>query len=212
METANNRGARGFGFGQVMAGLSLRWGSIQWEAVWATIRELIESFAIAAILTTFILLFVARSFVVDGTSMVPSLENRQRLLVEVISYRFREPKRGEIIVFNQGDHRRLIKRVIGLPDDLVEIRDGVVYINGSPLDEAFIPENAYSNYGPVFVPGDHYFVLGDNRNNSDDSRGSVGFLARDLIIGRAIARFWPISALSTFRVPQCYQEQEYTEY
>ena len=198
METANNRGARGFGFGQVMAGLSLRWGSIQWEAVWATIRELIESFAIAAILTTFILLFVARSFVVDGTSMVPSLENRQRLLVEVISYRFREPKRGEIIVFNQ--------------DDLVEIRVGVVYINGSPLDEAFIPENAYSNYGPVFVPGDHYFVLGDNRNKSDDSRGSVGFLARDLIIGRAIARFWPISALSTFRVPQCYQEQEYTEY
>ena len=142
METAKNRETRDFG--QVMAGLGLRWGSIQWEAVRATIRELVESFAIAAILTTFILLFVARSFVVDGTSMVPSLENRQRLLVEVISYRFREPRRGEVIVFNQGDHRRLIKRVIGLSDDLVEIRDGIVYINGSPLDEAFIPENAFS--------------------------------------------------------------------
>lgn len=210
METAKNRETRDFG--QVMAGLGLRWGSIQWEAVRATIRELVESFAIAAILTTFILLFVARSFVVDGTSMVPSLENRQRLLVEVISYRFREPRRGEVIVFNQGDHRRLIKRVIGLSDDLVEIRDGIVYINGSPLDEAFIPENAFSDYGPVFVPRGHFFVLGDNRNNSDDSRGSVGFLAKELIIGRAVARFWPISSLSLFKIPQCYQVQEYTEY
>lgn len=210
METAKNRGIKAFG--QITAGLSLQWESIQWEAVGAMIRELIESLAIAAVLTTFILLFVARSFVVDGSSMYPALENRQRLLVEVISYRFREPKRGEIIVFNQGDHRRLIKRVIGLPDDMVEIRDRVVYINGSPLDEGFIAENAYSDYGPIFIPEDHYFVLGDNRNNSDDSRGSVGFLARDLIIGRAIARFWPITKLSIFKIPQNYQEQEFAEY
>jgi signal peptidase I len=204
VETAKERSTKTFK--QITAGLSLRWETVQWEAVREMVRELIESLAIAAILTTFILLFVARSFVVDGSSMYPTLENRQRLLVEVISYRFREPKRGEIIVFNQEDHRRLIKRIIGLPNDMVEIRDRVVYINGSPLDEAFIAENAYSDYGPVFIPGGHYFVLGDNRNNSDDSRGSVGFLAKKLIIGRTVARFWPITKLSIFKIPESYRE------
>jgi signal peptidase I len=204
VETAKERSTKTFK--QITAGLSLRWETVQWEAVRVMVRELIESLAIAAILTTFILLFVARSFVVDGSSMYPTLENRQRLLVEVISYRFREPKRGEIIVFNQEDHRRLIKRIIGLPNDMVEIRDRVVYINGSPLDEAFIAENAYSDYGPVFIPGGHYFVLGDNRNNSDDSRDSVGFLAKNLIIGRTVARFWPITKLSIFKIPESYRE------
>lgn len=182
----------------------------QLEAGWpdnppkSVIREYVESIAIATILTTFIIMFLARSFVVDGSSMLPTLENGQRLLVDELSYRVLQPQRGDIIVFNQDSNRRLIKRVIGLPGDVVEVRGGKAYVNSAVLNEDFLSEPARDEYGPVVVPDDQYFVLGDNRNNSDDSRGSVGFLERDLIIGRALLRFWPITKARIFLRPSVY--------
>lgn len=175
------------------------------------LREYIESIAIATICTTFIILFLARSFVVDGSSMQPTLEDGQRLLVDEISYRLVQPKRGEIIVFNQPGGRRLIKRIIGMPRDVVEVRGGKVYVNSTVLNEDFLSEPAYDDYGPVFVPDGQYLVLGDNRNNSDDGRGSVGFLDRDLIIGRAVVRFWPITKMRVFLRPAVYRDYDRTQ-
>lgn len=171
------------------------------------IRDYIEALAIAAIFTSFIMMFVARSYVVDGSSMQPTLENGQRLLVDKITYRIGEPRRGDIIVFDQDwSDLPLIKRVIGLPGDVVEVRGGHAHVNGTRLDESFLSEAARDDYGPTVVPDGMYFVMGDNRNNSNDSRQSVGFLPRKLIIGRAVFRFWPVTRTRIILRPEGYDD------
>lgn len=170
------------------------------------VRDFIESMAIAAIVTSFIMLFVARSYVVDGASMQPTLENGQRLLVEKISYRWSKPHRGDIVVFDQDwSDLPLIKRVIGLPGEVVEVRGGKVYIDSTALDESFLSEPVRDEFGPAVVPDDSYFVLGDNRNNSNDSRASVGFLSTKLIVGRAVFRFWPVTRVAVIGRPAPYR-------
>jgi len=173
------------------------------------IREYIEALLISVSITAFIIIFVAQSFLVEGSSMEPSLHHGQRLFVEKVSYRFTEPKRGQVVVFRYpGDERRkFIKRMIGLPGDEVAIKNGFLYVNGLRLDEDYINGPTYGTYGastfgPVLVPEGHYFVLGDNRRNSDDSRyPDVGFVPKKNLVGRAVVIYWPLAQMSPVFIP-----------
>ncbi len=172
------------------------------------IRELIETIGSAVLIAAFIMIFIARAYTVNGDSMLPTLQHGERLLVDKISYRFIEPSRGEIIVFkNPADtSEQFVKRVIGLPGDKVAIIQGVVYVNDQPIEEDYIFAPARIGFPAQIVPEGTYFVLGDNRNNSEDSRFSrVGFLPRNLIVGRAIWRYWPLSQVSLILRPEVFK-------
>lgn len=151
------------------------------------------------VLTWFILTFVGQRTVVDGRSMNATLNDKDNLIVEKLSYRFSDPERFDIIVFPPYDTKEYyIKRIIGLPGETVQIDgEGNIYINGELLEEDYGLEtikNPGRAIEPVTLGEDEYFVLGDNRNNSVDSRDSrVGNIKRDAIIGRAWVRIWPLS-------------------
>lgn len=171
-------------------------------------REYVETVAGAVLLAVFIMTFVARSFTVDGPSMMPTLQTGERLLVDKITYRFRDPQRGEIIVFRYpaDPSHHFIKRVIGVPGDRIEIRGGVVYVNGVALEERYVSSPTYGRFTSGVVPEGHFFVLGDNRINSQDSRSPlVGFVPKRLITGRALVRFWPINRVSYLGEPNVAQ-------
>jgi len=165
------------------------------------IKEFIQSLIIAGVLAFLIITFVAQSFVVEGSSMESTLENGERLIANKLVYRFRDPERGEIVVFTPrgASDQRYIKRVIGLPGDTVYIQDSQVYVNGEPLEEDYIKEEMreIGDSGPFEVPDDEFFVLGDNRNHSADSRfpGLVGYVERDKIHGKAFWVFWPLNEM-----------------
>src|SRR5690606_30920549 len=152
-------------------------------------REYAETIAGAVIMALLIMTFVARAFTVDGPSMMPTLRHGERLLVDKLTYRFAEPQRGDIVVFRYPSDPRqhFIKRLIGLPGDTVEVRNGRVLVNGVALEENYVLQPPLGRYGPRTVPEGAYFVLGDNRNNSEDSRDPrVGFVPRDHLVGRAL--------------------------
>ncbi len=166
------------------------------------LREWIETIVGSVVLAAFLIIFVAQSFVVQGSSMSPTLENGERLVVEKVSYRFSEPDYGDIVVFKfpYNPQEEFIKRIIGLPGDTIMISRGQVYVNGELIPENYISEPPLMGFTPQVVPDEHYFVLGDNRNNSLDSRdGRVGFVPKDLIVGRAVWRYWPVTQLEVFR-------------
>lgn len=170
----------------------------------AEIIEYIQAFAVAIVLAAFIITFIAQTFVVEGSSMEPSLHNRERLIVNKLVYRFRKPNRGDVVVFRYpaNPKRRFIKRVIGIPGDEVEVRDGFVILNGMTLTEDYTMDLTYGYFGPKQVPDGHYFVLGDNRNNSDDSRyPDVGFVPMANIVGKAGIVWWPPRRMSIIRNP-----------
>lgn len=159
------------------------------------LREFGETMIGAVVLATIIVLFVARAFTVDGPSMLPTLQTGERLLIDKITYRLREPHRGDVIVFRYPSDPRqyYIKRVVGLPGDEVKISSGTLYVNGLAIHEEYINGPILGTYGPHTVSEGHYFVLGDNRNNSEDSRSQrVGEIPRHLIVGRALMRYWPL--------------------
>ena len=177
------------------------------DGLWAALVEAVKTLVGAAILALLIMTFVARAFTVDGPSMLPTLHDGERLMVDKLTYRFREPQRGEIVVFRYpADPREhFIKRIIGLPGDVVEIRAGRVYVNGSALDESYLATPTWGQFGPVRVPAGRYFVLGDNRTNSEDSRyPQVGFVPRSYLEGRALWRFWPPSRIGILRRPEVF--------
>jgi signal peptidase I len=168
------------------------------------VLEYVESFVTAAILAAVIIIFIGQNFVVQGSSMEPNLHNRERLFVEKLSYRFRAPKRGEVVVFKYPAHprRKFIKRVAGIPGDEVKIRENKVYVNGAKLEEDYLDSLTYGDFGPVYVPPGHLFVLGDNRNNSEDSRfQDVGFVPYENVVGRACFRWWPPTKMTVIRRP-----------
>lgn len=172
------------------------------------IRELFETVGSAIIIAALIMIFIARAYTVNGESMLPTLHHGERLLVDKVSYRFMAPSRGEIIVFkNPADtSEQFVKRVIGLPGDRVAIIQGVVYINDQPLAEDYTLAPARVGFASQIVPDDTYFVLGDNRNNSEDSRfNRVGFLPKNLIIGRAIWRYWPLNQVNLIFRPTVFK-------
>ena len=165
--------------------------------------ELTQTVVTAVILAFGIWTFVAEARYIPSSSMEPTLEINDRLIIEKMSYRFREPVRGDVVVFNptealkaQDFHDAFIKRIIGLPGETVLVREGKVYVNGEQITEKYIAEDPNYDYGPVVVPEGEYLVLGDNRNNSYDSH-YWGFVPQDKIIGKAFVRFWPFNRLGS---------------
>ena len=154
-------------------------------------------------LTYVIITFVGQRTRVEGHSMEPTLSNGDHLLVDKLSYHIREPKRYEIIVFpyQHAENTYYIKRIIGLPGETIQVKDGYVYIDGKKSDENYGAELMQSSGDgiaaqPVLLGDDEYFVLGDNRNHSSDSRdASVGVLKRDQLIGRAWIRIFPFNTI-----------------
>lgn len=162
------------------------------------LRETVETLLGAVVLAVFIMVFVAQAFTVEGPSMEPTFVTGERILADKLTYRFRDPRRGEVIVFDppmESDY--YIKRIVGIPGDEILIRNGKLYVNGIAASDDYTTGPIPRDFGPVVVPEDSYFVLGDNRINSKDSRdASVGMVPRSAIIGRVILRYWPPSRTS----------------
>jgi signal peptidase I len=138
---------------------------------------------------------IAAPFYVGSESMVPTLMVWDRILINKLAYDFAEPQRGDIVLFKnpEGGGEPLIKRVVGLPGDQIEVRAGKLYVNGRQQREPYVNEhlrNMQSPYGPIEVPKGHYFMMGDNRGNSADSR-VFGPVLEENLIGEALFCFWP---------------------
>jgi signal peptidase I len=164
--------------------------------------ELLHDLAVAVLFCFFLVTFVGQAFRVQGTSMLPLLEDGERILVNKLVYRFQAIKRGEVVVFwFPGDPSvSFIKRVVGLPGDVVELRRGVLYVNGRLVEESYVAARFRDDdsYGPTPVKKGFYYVMGDHRNSSNDSR-SWGEVPEKYIYGRAEARFWPLQKVGVIR-------------
>ena len=192
------------------------------ENPWA---ETFKTIGFSVILALGIRTFVADSRFIPSGSMLPTLQIDDRLIIDKISYRFSDPQRGDVVVFNptaqleqelkaDGEPKykeAFIKRVIGLPGDRIDVRGGKVYINRKLLSENYLGEPPNYNWSSTeltadgIVPKGNYLVLGDNRNNSYDGH-YWGFLPQDKIIGKAIVRFWPINRVGRIDPQPNYQK------
>lgn len=166
------------------------------KEIWGWIRDI----GICLLIAWFIITFIGQNTIVDGESMYPTLEHRDFVITNKLVYRFSEPKFQDIVVFpyKVNENSPFIKRVIGLPGDEIDIRDGKVYRNGEALEETYINEGPVEATGdtvfPVTVPEGEYFIMGDNRGVSYDSRFTkVGMIPKDKLIGRVKLRVWPPS-------------------
>lgn len=166
------------------------------SAFWAAAWDWLKTFLLCAAIALPIRFFVVNSYAIDGRCMEPVLYTGQQVLVFELSYSISPPERGDIIVFRYplDPSRDYIKRVIALPGETVAISDGVVYINGTRLDESQWPVTPdlrrLSDYPERLVPAGSYFVLGDNRPDSEDSR-FWGFVPEENIHGQAFLIWWP---------------------
>ena len=140
----------------------------------------------------FVLQFTIQSSIVVGSSMQPNFQEGQRLIISKVVYKLREPEIGDVIVFHPPNNSQAdyIKRIMALPSDTVEIKNGAVYVNGSQLDETYIADTPHYTFKEYEVPNDSYFVLGDNRNHSNDSHNGW-VLPRQNIIGKVWLSIWP---------------------
>ena len=181
---------RGLGRGGTRAGLL--------RAFW----ELLHDLAVAVLFCFFLVTFVGQAFRVQGTSMLPLLEDGERIIVNKLVYRFRPIGRGDVVVFwyPRDPSVSFIKRVVGLPGDRVELRQGLLFVNDRPVAESYLAKQFRDEdtYAPVEVQKGHYYVLGDHRNSSNDSR-SWGEVPERYIYGRAELRFWPLSKVAVVR-------------
>jgi signal peptidase I len=161
----------------------------------AALRDILEAVVLAVAIFV-ALQFVIQNTVVEGNSMEPNFVDGERLLVNKLGYRFSEPQRGDVIVFHAPgyENKDFIKRVIGLPGDSIAIRDGLVSVNGQVLDEPWLPAVGLDSYGPYTVPDEQYFVMGDNRPHSNDSRSWEQALPRENIVGKVWLSVWPLEA------------------
>jgi len=168
--------------------------------------DIIKFAFIALLIVVPFRLFVAQPFIVSGASMEPTFETGQYLVVDQLSYRFEEPQRGDVVIFQYPKNPSLffIKRIIGVPGEIVDIQNGTVTIHGSDLSETITLaepyvslENEKTDSSAVALKESEYFVLGDNRRASSDSR-AWGALPRDLIVGRALVRLLPVQEISLF--------------
>lgn len=164
------------------------------------VRDFIKEM-LSIIVIAFILAMILRTFVIEGRiiptgSMLQTIQEEDRVMVSKFIYYFKEPQRGDIVVFEPPEalntNQDYIKRVIGLPGEKVEMKNGRVYINDNPLCEPYLPEELNYEFGPVVVPEESLMVLGDNRNHSFDSHMWNAWLTRDRIKGKAFLTYWPM--------------------
>ncbi len=190
-----------------LTGGSSKGGGYRWVIEWAVIL-------MAVLLCTVLLrTYVIQSFYIPSPSMVPTLDVGDRIMVNKLSYDFHGVHRGDIVVFKRPpletqDFPDLVKRVVGLPGETISTKDGQVYIDGKLLKEPWLPpgptsytgalpDDEYPQFnmpGPVTIPAGEYFVMGDNRTDSEDSR-YFGPIPKSLIVGRAVAVVWPLSRI-----------------
>jgi len=168
------------------------------------IRKILDwvlTLALAVLLSLVIRSYVAEARRNPSTSMLPTLKIGDRLIIDKVSFKFNGVSRGDIVVFHAPPASRLdevmIKRAIGLPVEMISIKKGVVYITGNPLTEPYELEKPGEDFEPFTVPAGSIFVMGDNRNNSFDSR-FWGVVPMDLVIGKALVRFYPLGDAALF--------------
>lgn len=161
------------------------------------ILDWIETIAIALLIAFLIRNFLFQPYRVQMGSMLPTLKENNLIIVNKITYRLNDPKRGDIVVFHppNGSKSPYVKRIIALPGETIEIRNGEILINGIPIEEDYISIATPGVYGPLTLGKDEYFVMGDHRNNSLDSR-EFGPISKESIIGKAALVFWPPSAFA----------------
>lgn len=178
--------------------------------VYAFLIDTIQSLLLAAAVFLVIYVFLFRPFQVNGESMYPNFRDKQYILTNIIALRFHNPKLGDVIVFKAppDPEKDYIKRVIGVPNDKIFIKDRHVYLNGKILNEsAYLKPDVETNGGSFFresqeitVTEENYFVLGDNRSNSSDSR-EWGFVPKKNIIGESFFAYWPIDSIGFVKNP-----------
>lgn len=168
------------------------------------LKDWVKDFFKALVFFLFLQTFVVQGFVIEGACMEPELESREKIMVNKFIYNFREPHVGEVVVFEYplDPNKDFVKRVVGVPGDKIEIKNGFLYRNDVRVREDYVPEYIFGRYGPKVVPQDKLCVMGDNRNSSHDSR-SWGLLERSKLKGRAEFRFWP---LNNFGVVQTFND------
>jgi signal peptidase I len=155
------------------------------------VREIVETVVLTLVI--FLLVRLAfQNFRIEGHSMQPNLHHGQFLIINKLVYYLHPPERGDVVVFHspQNPRKDFIKRVVGLPGEEVDIREGEVFVNDVRLDETYLTQSSKRSWGPEVVGEFEYFVLGDNRNNSSDSR-SWGMLDGEAIVGKAWISYWP---------------------
>jgi signal peptidase I len=176
-------------------------GATAWERFAEELITWLKTLASAAVYATLIVTFVCQVARVEGQSMEPTLEDQDRLIVNKLVYRIGEPRRNDVVMlyYPLNPNKSFVKRVIGEPGDDVYITDGKVYVNGIPLKDDFIPAKfrSHDEYGPIRVKEGHYFVMGDHRNNSSDSR-MWGEVPKMYILGKVQLRWWPLSTARVF--------------
>jgi signal peptidase I len=175
------------------------------SSLWAEARLLFRDLVFALMIAALVVVFIVQPVKVEGTSMLPRLHDGERIFVNKLIYydEYRwAPKvdRGDIVVFWFPDDpsKSYIKRVVGLPGDTIEMRDGTVRVNGSQIDERYLDPRfnvSPKSQAPVYIRPNYYFVMGDNRDNSSDSR-SWGLVPKKYIYGKALFRYWPLSVAS----------------
>lgn len=185
------------------------------RAIGSFFLDIIETVVIALSVFLIIYLFFMQPHQVNGQSMVPTFQDREYLLTDKISYKLREPERGEMVVFHAPDNAGcppggscdFIKRIIGIPGDTVEVKDNRVYVNGNEIIENYLSPSTitqpgtYTRNRSIILGPDEYFVMGDNRGHSSDSR-AWGPVTSDALVGRVFFRYWPISQAGVIKADQ----------
>jgi signal peptidase I len=173
----------------------------RWAVVRAEIVAWIRTLGSAAVYATLIVTFGFQVARVEGLSMAPTLEDQDRLIVNKAIYRLSSPRRGDIVMlyYPLNPDKSFVKRVIAEEEDTVRITDGRVYVNDLPIDDRYVPPEyrSHDDWGPQVIPDGYYFVMGDHRNNSSDSR-HWGMVPKKYIIGRVQLRWWPIPEARLF--------------
>jgi signal peptidase I len=170
----------------------------QSTSAWRVLWELLHDVSVAVLFCFFLVTFVAQAFRVQGTSMQPLLQDGERIVVNKLLYRFHAIERGDVVVFwyPREPSVSFIKRVVGLPGDILELREGYLYVNGRVLEEPYLDGKPsfrdLSNMPPTEVKPGFYFVMGDHRGSSNDSR-NWGEVPEKYIYGKAVVRFWPFA-------------------
>ena len=170
------------------------------------LKEGVDSVVWAGVVALVLIHFVVRSFYIPSESMLPTLQVNDFILVNELIYDFTDPVRGDIVVFHPpptytGDKTDLIKRVVGVEDDKIEVKEGHLYLNDVKIQENFIKEPMYGEFGPEIVKKAHIFAMGDNRNDSRDPR-IIGQIPLENLVGRAEVIFFPPSRITFFNVPR----------